>query len=138
MGCVVKTDGDIWDIDENHPAYPRERPSHPAADGKSFRKPTKTLLHSQEVGDAGRGPGTELKRILAGFPFFIKTTPNCRCNARAKQMDAWGIDGCLERFDVIVGWLAEEASRRKIPFVAAAGRAIVRRAIAAARRTADV
>jgi hypothetical protein len=80
------------------------------------------------------GPGTELKRLLAGFPFYIKTTPTCSCNARAKQMDAWGISGCTQRIELIVGWLKEEAEKRRLPFVEVAGRLLVRRAIAAAKK----
>ena len=55
----------------------------------------------------GYGPGTELKAILASVG--INPTPNCSCNARMKQMDVWGIEGCKEHFDEIVGWLNESA-----------------------------
>jgi hypothetical protein len=51
-------------------------------------------------------------------------------------MDAWGSDECERRIDEIVGWLREEAARRRIPFVNALGRLLVKRAIRAARRSA--
>jgi len=137
MSCVVSTDGDIWTIDETHPAYPHARTNHAAAEGRNFRKPRATPQPAA-VADPGSGPGTELKRLLAGFPFYIKTTPNCRCNARAKQMDVWGVEECEKRLDVIVGWLREEAERRKLPFIEAAGRILVRRSIAAAKNKANV
>src|SRR4051812_47283783 len=54
-----------------------------------------------------RGPGTELKRILSKLG--INPGPNCSCNARAAQMDTWGIDGCEqpENFATITEWLRE-------------------------------
>lgn len=53
------------------------------------------------------GPGTELKTILHSLG--INPAPSCGCNAKAAQMDAWGIDGCeqSENFQTIVGWLRD-------------------------------
>lgn len=78
------------------------------------------------------GPGTELKKLLATIR--ITATPDCSCNARARTMDERGCDWCEEHIDEIVGWLREEAGRRKLPFVDAAGRMLVRRAIRNARK----
>lgn len=107
--CVVSEDGDAITVDETHPAYPHARPAS--------------------------GPGTELKRLLARIG--ITATPNCSCNARARAMDAnedrepgW----CEAHLDEIVGWLREEAGQRGLPFIDAAGRLLVRRAIRNARR----
>lgn len=76
------------------------------------------------------GPGTELKKLLAKIG--IVATPTCRCNSRAAVMDenerktpGW----CEENIDTIVGWLREEAANRGLPFLDAAGRVLVRRAI---------
>lgn len=85
---------------------------------------------------AGAGPGTELKKILAGWPFRIVATPNCSCNAKARTMDAKGIEWCEQNLDTIVGWLREEAAKRKLPFVDMAGRLLVKRAIRNARKAA--
>jgi hypothetical protein len=41
---------------------------------------------------------------------------------------------CTAHLDEIVGWLREEATKRKLPFVDMAGRVIVRRAISNARK----
>lgn len=82
------------------------------------------------------GPGTELKRALAGWPFYITSSATCPCNAMAMQMDAWGPDGCEERIDAIVGHLRTQAQDRGLPFVDAVGRLLVRRAIRNARRHA--
>lgn len=82
------------------------------------------------------GPGCQLKRLLASAG--IHGHPGCKCDARAAVMDAWGPDECgkPEQFAQIVGWLAEEAAIRGVPFVEAAARLVVMRAIANARRHA--
>jgi hypothetical protein len=80
------------------------------------------------------GPGTELKKLLKLVG--ITATPNCSCNARAKRMDHEGCDWCEAHLDEIVGWLREEASKRGLPFLDAAGRVLVRRAISNARKEA--
>ena len=41
---------------------------------------------------------------------------------------------CEAHLDEIVGWLREEATKRKLPFVDMAGRVLVRRAISNARK----
>lgn len=81
------------------------------------------------------GPGSALKRLLGRLG--IEATPNCSCNARAETMDAneaknpgW----CEAHLDEIVGWLREEAEKRGLPFIDAAGKLLVRRAIRNARR----
>lgn len=77
--------------------------------------------------------GTELKRLLKTW-LRIEATPNCACNQRARLMDERGCDWCEQNADEIVGWLREEAEKRKLPFMDAAGKLLVRRAIAAARK----
>ena len=51
-------------------------------------------------------------------------------------MDAWGCDECSkpERIEEVVGVMREEAKARGLPFVDMAGRMLVRRAIANARK----
>lgn len=84
----------------------------------------------------GRGPGTELKAILKNW-FGVEAKLGCKCNARARQMDARGCDWCEANIDEIVGWLREEAAKRRLPFIDVAGRMLVRRAIRNARRAAS-
>lgn len=124
--CIVQADGDVITVDELHPAYPR-RPAWP-----------REVYHRPPPAE-WRGPGTELKKLLAGFPFFIKTTPTCACNRRARAMDAreraepgW----CEKNLDTIVGWLQEEHTKRKVavPFSAFAAKQLVKLAIRRARR----
>lgn len=78
------------------------------------------------------GPGTELKSLLKFIG--ITASPNCKCNSRAKQMDAWGCDVCETKIDEIVGWLKEEAYNRKLPFVETAAKLLIKRAIKNARK----
>ena len=122
LPCVVSQDGDEWTIDVEHPAYPRVSrlpdPTEP---------PTFPLSH---------GPGTELSRLLKRFG--INPTPTCQCRAKQQQMDQWGCDECErpERIDEVVAVMREEATARGLPFLDVAGRLLVRRAIANARRNA--
>jgi hypothetical protein len=83
----------------------------------------------------GYGPGTELKRLLGRIG--IKAEPGCKCTARAEEMDRRGCDWCAANVPLIVGWLREEATKRSLPFLDAAGTVIVRRAISNARRRGD-
>jgi hypothetical protein len=99
------------------------------------------LVEQYSSQDAGppppnHGPGTELKKLLAGWPFRIVATPNCSCNARAAELDRHGIEWCEANLDTIVGWLREEATKRGLPFVDMAGRLLVKRAIRNARKAA--
>ena len=81
------------------------------------------------------GPGTELKKSLARIG--IQPAKNCACNHRAAVMDRQGCDWCEANIDTIVGWLREEATKRGLPFLDAAGRLLVRRAIRNARKAAS-
>lgn len=56
-------------------------------------------------------PGDLLKIVIQKITGAV-AGPNCSCNTRAAQMNAWGWCGCWRRRDVIVGWLSEEAARR--------------------------
>jgi hypothetical protein len=77
------------------------------------------------------GPGCHLKRLLARFG--IAATDACPCNRHAAQMDLWGPDQCDRNKSEIVGWLRDEAKRRGLPFIEAAGVLMVNRAIRLSR-----
>ena len=81
------------------------------------------------------GPGAHLASLLGRLG--LSETPGCRCKGYAAQMDMWGVDGCTDRIMEIVAWLRAEAGNRGLPFVDFAGRILVNRAIANARRSAD-
>jgi len=118
MGCVVSQNGDEWTIDTESEFYPRvsRLPETPAP-------PT-------------HGPGTELSKLLKRIG--INPTPTCACRAKQQEMDQWGCDECSkpERIDEVVKVMREEATARGLPFLDAAGRMLVRRAISNARRNA--
>ena len=78
------------------------------------------------------GAGTELKALLALVG--ITSTPTCKCNARAKEMDVRGVKWVEENKPTVLAWLKEEAERRKLPFFATAGRMLIKRAIENAKR----
>ena len=120
MPCVVAQDGDQWTIDVDHPAYPRRAKPGYATPTKSEPEP--------------HGPGSELSMLLKRFG--IEPTPTCACRAKAAEMDALGADECSrpERIEEVVAVMREEAKARGLPFVDMAGRLLVRRAIANARR----
>lgn len=79
-----------------------------------------------------RGPGTELKALLRKIGIVAK--PGCACNRRAQAMDEKGCDWCEENIDLIDAWLAEEAKKRKLPYLSVAGKALIRMAIRRARK----
>jgi hypothetical protein len=95
-----------------------------------------TAIDEPEALPAARtsGPGTELKKILARVG--IVATDSCPCNARAAEMDANGCEWVEANISTVVGWLREQAHDRGLPFLDAAGRALVRVAVRNARRAA--
>jgi len=112
----------------------RARPHYRAC--PAFAQPVPTTMPGQSRPEPppSHGPGTELKKLLSRIG--IKASPTCTCNARAREMDAWGIDEASkpERIEQAVGWLREEAQKRGLPFLDAAGRMLIKRAISNARR----
>lgn len=116
VGCIVHEHGDRLVVDENHEAYPRVA-----------RPGSETLVSG--------GPGTQLSVLLASLG--LRSMESCKCNDRAQLMDemeARHPGWCESHLDEIVGWLRESARERGLPFLDIAGRALVRRAIRAARR----
>lgn len=78
------------------------------------------------------GPGTILSGMLSSLG--IKSTPNCSCRRRAIHMNKMGPDWCEENLGTILGWLREEATRRKLPFVEMVAKMILKKAISKSRR----
>lgn len=81
------------------------------------------------------GAGTQLKRLLSKVG--IKASDTCSCTARATKMDEMGIEWCEQNITEIVGWLKEEAARRKLPFLAYPTKILVQRAIKMAKKVRD-
>lgn len=82
--------------------------------------------------EESRGVGAKLKGLLSAMG--IKSSKGCSCNQRAKVMDERGIEWCEQNKETIVGWLREEAGKRKLPFIDAAGYLLVNRAIKLAKK----
>lgn len=122
LPCVVAETADEWIVDTLHPAYPRHH---------------KETIVAAKDGNDSSGPGAELSKLLKRFG--INPTPTCKCRAKAAEMDAWGPDECErpERIEEVVAVMREEARARGLPFLDAAGRMLIRRAIANARRAAS-
>lgn len=75
-------------------------------------------------------PGTRLKNLLSGPPFWINVEhQGCQCEDRAQQMDRWGVEGCRANRDTIVAWLVESAKTRGWPFAPLVAPLLVDRAI---------
>ena len=91
---------------------------------------------SNHVRACRSGPGAELTQLLAGWPFRIVATADCKCTSRAAYMDEQGSDWCEspEGMTEIMGFLREAAEERGLPFLDVAARLLVRRAIANARK----
>lgn len=100
--CVVlkRVDG-MLEMDSLSPDFPKE-----VLEGTPL----------EQIEALGEGVGTELKKVLTNY-LGIKTKPGCKCNRHVKRMNREGADWCEENKDMIAGWLAEEAQRRKLPFV---------------------
>ena len=123
--CFIKElEGGVWEVDVEHDAYPKAREPIAAA------SPAAELPPAPEL-----GPGAELKKLLKSW-LGITASPNCACNARARQMDQWGPDECEQRIPEIVGWLREQAQARGMPFLDIAGEQAVKLAIRRARKAA--
>lgn len=86
----------------------------------------------QTLEDSPNGPGTLLSKMLSKIG--INSTPNCSCRRRALEMNNRGPDWCEQNIDTIVGWLKEEATKRKLPFVDFAGKVLIQRAIKLSRK----
>ena len=111
--CIVETYDDGTALFEtDHPEYPTD---------KGFKFETNDI-----------GVGSELKKLLARVG--ITSTPNCSCNMRAAMMDTYGIGWCEENLEYLVGFLREEAAKRKLPFIDAAGRSLIKMAIKRAKK----
>jgi hypothetical protein len=52
------------------------------------------------------GPGTELKAILQDLGLEPRGS-KCSCDSHVAQMNRWGVAGCREHRDQIIGWLDE-------------------------------
>ena len=113
--CVVEHDGERVLVDTESVCFPH-------ASGRYEIAPPKCRA------------GTELHALIRRFG--ISDSSTCKCNARVSEMNRNGCEWCENNIDRIVGWLRESAAERGLPFLDAAGRMLVLRAIRNARRNA--
>ncbi len=78
------------------------------------------------------GPGTILSNMLSSIG--ITSSPTCSCKQRAITMNENGPEWCEQNMTTIIGWLKEEATKRKLPFVSNIARLMVKRAINKSKR----
>ena len=124
MPCVVSQNGDVWDVNVESGFFPQ------------MPKPWMISNLASSISPPARhGPGTELHSLLKKFG--ITATGDCKCDSRVaymNKMEAEQPGWCEANIEEIVGWLRESAGERGLPFLDVAGRVLVRRAIANARR----
>lgn len=85
------------------------------------------------------GPGTELKKILAGWFWRligVRMSVNCKCQTRMRLMNAEGPQWCRENVETIVDGLREQHEQQgiRVPFVRFVARRLVMKAIRRAER----
>lgn len=98
--------------------------------GEVVRRPCKGSDTTIKKESLNNGPGSELKKLLKKFG--IVASAGCSCNSRAKIMDqkeASEPGWCEKNIDTIVGWLKEEAYKRKYPFFDTAAKLLIKKAI---------
>jgi hypothetical protein len=78
------------------------------------------------------GPGTILSQMIKSVGIVM--TQGCSCRRHALEMNSKGNDWCEANIDTVVGWLRDEAKKRKLPFIDAVGKMIVNRAIKKSRK----
>jgi hypothetical protein len=61
------------------------------------------------------GPGTELKSLLSQLG--ATPTASCGCDEKTHQMNAWGVAGCREHREEIIGWLKKSYAATNWPRV---------------------
>lgn len=139
-GCLVKGLGNgVFEVDTLHPDYPALKKGAPVTKFlRDYLNDSQDAFPGEQIATGkpvqASGPGTELKKLLRRVG--IVASANCSCNAKARTMDVNGCDWCESNIETIVGWLREEAGKRRLPFVDVAGRLLVKRAIRNARKAA--
>jgi len=78
-------------------------------------------------------PGSELHRLLGKIG--LRAGGGCNCAKHIRTMDRKGCMWCENNINTIVEWLHKAAKKRRLPFSAVVVRALVRKAIANARKS---
>ena len=123
--------------------HPSTQQSHPHSEQSQFivqvpfksRAEADALISAHphaRLGFAPQGAGTELKKILSKIG--LEPAPGCKCNQHIQEMNIRGPAWCRENIETIVGWLAVEAQRAKLPFIATGAKVLIKRAIRKAEK----
>jgi len=80
-----------------------------ASNPSSARIPGITLDLPRMKTQTTRGPGSELKKLLATLGIDHSWCESC--SQRRQQMDAWGVQGCREHLEQIVEWLKQAETK---------------------------
>jgi len=73
------------------------------------RQPQDKPAQRIHLAPPGKGPGSELAKMLETIG--VNAAPGCDCKARQAQMDLWGVDGCREHREEIIGWMRDGQGR---------------------------
>jgi len=87
--------------------HPLKKTSIPQETQQQKKEALEKKLHESPVGL----PGTRVKYLIM-TDWKQHARKNCACDARARQMDELGCDGCREKIDTCVEWLMEGAAER--------------------------
>lgn len=91
--------------DINNPTF-KERPKGNSAN------PNLAVPHPRVIPQyLTYGPGSELKKLF--LELGIAEQLGCNCNAKARQMDSWGIEGCKKQRARLIKWLEFSSGRYK-------------------------
>lgn len=89
-------------------------------------------LFPQTMEEHPNGPGSVLSNMIKKIGIVM--TQGCSCRRHAIEMNEKGNDWCEQNIDTIVGWLREEAEKRRLPFFDSVGKIMVNRAIKKSRK----
>jgi hypothetical protein len=103
--------------------------------GTTLLTPPSTIVR---VAPRPKGPGDFLHDTIR---FWLRQQPTvgCGCKDKISQMNTWGVEGCRNHLDEIVGWLMSKAKEDKWKLASAPGaetlvKLMVKRAIRKAER----
>ncbi len=88
-------------------SQPNREPYRGLAEGMLTATEMRELFNAAPQPLPTKGPGTELKRLLAEVGLVGVT--GCGCNSKATLMDRNGVQWCRDHTDEIACWLAEAA-----------------------------
>ncbi len=101
---------------------------------EEIHKTGKLVSRQYQQHQQQNGTGTQLERLLRLVGITEKS--GCKCGSQAAVMNSQGPDWCEQNISTIVGWMKEEAQKRKLKllFNEKLATLLVKRAIHNARK----